>query len=396
MNIVLASDSYFPVISGVTTVVYKQAVELAKRKHQVSIVCMGTKTKLIRRKKDNVLILRLPSIINPVRTDHRIPIPLPNKLKEAMALVKPDVIHIHTPGTIGLWALRFARKHNILSVASCHGTPDFITSYFDFLPSSVNQSTEKALWQYYRWFLNKVDFVLAPSGYIKKQLKKNKVKTKTVVLPMWIDIPKKRHFSKKHLREKWHIPEAKIVFLYFGRLDKDKNLRALIKAMQILNNKLKDKASLLMGGKGCQEKELKKFVVKKNLTNFVKFTGYIKDKSLKEDEIYELANVFIIPSLFETQSIVTLQAISYGLPVIVANSGALTEIAKRFPKYCSTFNPKNIASLVKKMKDFIINPPKTKYKPPKKFQLIYDKNAILNSLEIIYQQAKKTTASSRG
>ncbi len=120
--------------------------------------------------------------------------------------------------------------------------------------------------------------------------------------------PKKRKNSKK------------IKFIFVGRLVPVKNVPFLIKAF---NEAYKDfsEMELLIVGEGESERELKKMV-----SSDIKFLGFLNEKELSK--VYREADVFCITSDYESFSIVTIEAMASGLPVIVSNRGYLPNLAK--------------------------------------------------------------------
>ena len=62
------------------------------------------------------------------------------------------------------------------------------------------------------------------------------------------------------------------------------------------------------------------------MADSVSFVGAIPHESEDLPQLYQVAHVFVIPSAVESQSIVTLEAMASGLPLVVANGGALGEL----------------------------------------------------------------------
>lgn len=125
------------------------------------------------------------------------------------------------------------------------------------------------------------------------------------------------------IRQRYKIPD-KPILLYAGRLDKEKNLSIAIKAFYKTRQSID--AHFVLTGRGAELQRLKKLVQTLNLTEHVTFTGYLSDTEYPL--IYSLANCFVNPGTAELQSIVALEAIASGLPLIAAKAMALPELVK--------------------------------------------------------------------
>lgn len=382
MRILLTTDSYFPVISGVTTVVHHLGIELEKQGHVVTILAP---VKLSTDKNiSSPPILGISAFRNPIRPDHYIAIPSYKNVEQKILTFAPNVIHAHTPGPIGSLVAHIAQKKHIPMIASCHGVPGYVTSYFPKIPKPILTSFESLLWKYSRRFFNSVQHVVAPSEFIQEVLKKHGVTKPTTEIPMWIELPTlKLHTDKKIIRERWHIPTDAYVFLYFGRLDYDKNLLTLVSAFTRLQKQtpIGTNPHLLIVGRGRQGKKLEAYIHKHNIANVRVEQVFLEQKRV--EEIYKLSDAFVMPGPFEAQSIVTLQAIAHNLQVILAHDGALPEIAGRFADRSYLFQTPDPDDLARVMKTCMKNPPpkSTARATLKKY---YSKSGVLSAYNSLY------------
>ena len=112
--------------------------------------------------------------------------------------------------------------------------------------------------------------------------------------------------------------------LFVGVLQPRKNIPTLIKAYYKLKKEgIKDKL-VITGGKGWQYKEIFETVERLNLQKEVIFTGHIPDDDLPK--LYNAADLFAFPSLYEGFGIPPLEAMACGIPVITSNTGSLPEV----------------------------------------------------------------------
>ncbi|HZK10871.1 MAG TPA: glycosyltransferase, partial [Atribacterota bacterium] len=127
------------------------------------------------------------------------------------------------------------------------------------------------------------------------------------------------------IRLKFHLPMNPIV-LYLGRIDKDKSIEVLMKTIPKVIKETN--AHFVIAGIGDELPNIKKMAEEMSMEQVIHFLGRVDHQSSDLEEIYQISTVFAIPSAIETQSIVTLEAMAAGLPVVAANAGALPELVK--------------------------------------------------------------------
>lgn len=123
-------------------------------------------------------------------------------------------------------------------------------------------------------------------------------------------------------RKKYNLGDLPFI-LYVGVLQPIKNIPSLIKAFYKLKNKIKHKL-VIVGGKGWQYEEIFKTVKNLNLQKDVLFIGNVPNKELPP--LYNAADVFVFPSLYEAFGIPPLEAMACGIPVITSNVSSLPEV----------------------------------------------------------------------
>jgi UDP-glucose:(heptosyl)LPS alpha-1,3-glucosyltransferase len=115
---------------------------------------------------------------------------------------------------------------------------------------------------------------------------------------------------RKNFREKQNIPVYAFVLLFVAHGFKRKGLPAIIKALEILNNK--DIHIVVAGSGSPKDIQIDSPTVQKN-THFI---GMIKNMN----ELYPVADALIHPTLGDTYGMVVLEAMSHKLPVIVSSA----------------------------------------------------------------------------
>lgn len=128
--------------------------------------------------------------------------------------------------------------------------------------------------------------------------------------------------EKKEIRSYYHFPQKEAIVMFAGRLDTDKGIYFLLKAIRQLIEK-GQKIHLLLAGDGDFGQCLKEI---SPYWHAVTFTGFIDKKELYK--LYSIADIGIVPSAHEEFGYVALEMIMNGLPVIVNGRSGLSEIVE--------------------------------------------------------------------
>lgn len=125
------------------------------------------------------------------------------------------------------------------------------------------------------------------------------------------------------VKDEYGLPEKYL--LYVGTLEPRKNVRRLVQAFHKAKSKKRFIHKLVITGKkGWLFSEIFETVEKLRLGSEVIFTGFVPDEDLPG--IYSGAEIFVFPSLYEGFGLPPLEAMSYGVPVLVSNSSSLPEV----------------------------------------------------------------------
>jgi glycosyltransferase involved in cell wall biosynthesis len=131
-----------------------------------------------------------------------------------------------------------------------------------------------------------------------------------------------------HPRHRESVPQAafnlpqKPRLLYVGRLDPDKHIDDILRALPLM---LKGAdVHLVIVGRGGEEEYLKTSAARLGMTAHITFAGFVPDEDLPG--MYGLADCFLMAGTAELQSIATMEAMASGLPVVAADAMALPEL----------------------------------------------------------------------
>ncbi len=128
------------------------------------------------------------------------------------------------------------------------------------------------------------------------------------------------------LRARFAEPDERLVLL-IGRLVYEKGFQVALDALPGVIERLGD-VRFLVAGSGTHDAELKQQATSLGLDEHGTFLGWIGDDVLHS--LYRIADLCVVPSLYEPFGIVALEAMASGVPCIVADTGGLREIVPNF------------------------------------------------------------------
>src|SRR5204863_7391724 len=136
------------------------------------------------------------------------------------------------------------------------------------------------------------------------------------------------------LRAQFAAPDERLVVLV-GRLVYEKGFQLALEALPALIEKL-DGVRFLVAGSGTHEQELREQAADLGLDAHGTFLGWIGDDVLHS--LYRIADLCVVPSIYEPFGLVALEAMASGCPCIVADTGGLREIVPEDERVGLRFN----------------------------------------------------------
>jgi glycogen(starch) synthase len=178
-----------------------------------------------------------------------------------------------------------------------------------------------------RWIANRSDRVIACSSYMREQIADIFAvpEARIAVIPNGIDpgdLPLGEEAELERLRAEFAAPDERLVLL-IGRLVYEKGFQIALEAMPELIERVPG-TRFLVAGSGTHESELKKQASELGLMDHGTFLGWIGDDVLHL--LYRIADVCVVPSIYEPFGLVALEAMASGCPCIVADTGGLREV----------------------------------------------------------------------
>ncbi len=318
MKIGLFTDAFFPMTDGVGMVVHNYAKNLNKFA-DVIVFCAKYKKMF----DDSILpykVVRCSSIKMPI-IDYSLPTPdIDYSFIKELDKYELDIVHIHSPFTLGKLGLKYAKKHHLPVVATMHSQykQDFMRAVkFENMASVLT----KVIVDVYDkctecWAVNTEVARIYFEEYGVKKMPRV-MNNATEMMPL-----EDKEKAKKLINQKCHLDDKTKVFLFVGRLNNLKNIFFIVDVMKLIkkNNKNLD-FKMIYVGEGQDEKELNKRISDNNLDEDIIVYGKVDDRELLAS-FYCRADLFIFPSMYDASSIVQIEAASQETPGIFASGSA--------------------------------------------------------------------------
>ncbi len=311
MKIGIFTDSYKPYTSGVVTSICTFREELEKLGHQIYIFAPSYPG--YSENEDGVY--RYYSVPSPTNPDYTLAIPIFPGMNSLLKRLDLDIIHVHSPFTMGRVGLHYARRYDIPIVFTYHTLYD---QYVHYVPVAQDLARDVTI-KYSKNFCNQCDHIVVPSREVETILTELNIKTPRSVIPTGVPLEKFNQGDRQWLRKHYDIPEENRILLFVGRLTKEKNLDFLLDAFNQIHRQTPD-TSLVLTAQGPMEEQLKKQAQELglNLEQDVIFTGALPFDTLVN--VYYSADLFVFSSVTETQGLVLIEAMAAGLPVVAVRA----------------------------------------------------------------------------
>ncbi len=325
LNVMMLTWEFPPkIVGGISPHVYHLSKNLAKNGVKVIVVTCDFPGAAQHEIVDEVEIFRIDSYENPA-PDFPTWVYLMNMnmQMEAAGLVKSldgkvDIFHVHDwlAATAGIGLKHVFRKPLL---ATFHST--------QVGRNTGQQRHERMIHETEHWLTYEAWKVVCCSNYMVSHARWafGLPEDKLVMIPNGVDVQEYTEHNPglSYFRRRFALPEEKIV-LFVGRLVYEKDVQVLIKALPRVLEKVNVKVVIV--GEGYMKEKLSNLVEGMGLAHKVFFTGFVDDKTLRNLQM--CADVCIVPSLFEPFGIVALEAMAAQSPVVVSDTGGLSEIVE--------------------------------------------------------------------
>lgn len=254
-----------------------------------------------------------------------------------------DVIHATSPMS------RIPASYRGKTVITIHDLAVYKVP--DVFPQLMKTKTRAVL----SLMAGKADKIIAVSNSTKKDIleifKCQEDKVKVIYSGYDKRFSDKSTAPRERILEKYGVKDKYILFL--GTLEPVKNISRLFEAFKIFRDACKKRAGrceyklVMAGKKGWMAKEYKQIAKDLEIGKDVVFTGYVIGDEIVP--LFQYADFFVMPSLYEGFGTTVLEAFATGTPAIVSNVSSIPEIAGDAAELVNPFDAKEIADAMLKM-----------------------------------------------
>src|SRR5574344_429346 len=314
MKIALLSETYFPYTNGVTTHVKTLKDGFTALGHEVLVITCSPSTKK-HYIKDGVLYCPAKAI----KSIYGFGVSYPYS-KTRLKILKefnPDIIHIHTEFSMGLFGIWAAKKLKKTLVYTLHTAYDDYVYYV--MPKVLARMVSgKVLDKFLGFYAGKSKAIVGPSPKCFEYIKKTSHREKVRILPNSIEmnlfnpsLVKEEDIRK--IKKELNIPNDAFVACFVGRMGTEKSVDVTLDYLAKTVKKA-DNIYFVAIGDGPDLENLKLKAKELDILDKVRFTGKVEHNKLPL--YYAMAKLYLTSSLTEMNSISMLEAMAMGLPVL--------------------------------------------------------------------------------
>jgi glycosyltransferase involved in cell wall biosynthesis len=235
VKVMMGNDTYPPDVNGAAYFTKRLAVALADRGHEVHVLCPSRNLWSGVMTRDGVVEYRTRSLPVPFHSDFRFSPPpfLRRRVLEEVRRTQPDVVHAQGHLFIGRALIRAAKQLGVPVVATNHFMPDNLVFYLH-LPERIEQKVTEWAWRDFSRVFDRADLVTAPTSFAAELAEVNGLSRPIFPVSCGMDLSR---FSPTNdgyaFKTRYGVPERPN-FMYVGRLDVEKHVDELIRALPLV------------------------------------------------------------------------------------------------------------------------------------------------------------------
>ena len=318
LSVCLINDSFPPLIDGVANTVMNYA-KVINESHGKAVVAVPYYPKA----EDSAFpykIVRFPSINTERLIDYRAGYPFSYETLEKIKQENINIIHTHCPFAATVLARTLREPIDAPIIFTYHTKFDVDVERAvgkGYLKDKIIRGIVKNI--------EACDEVWVVSEGAGKNLENLGYKGEYIVMPNGVDIPKGKVPEEKikELSEKFSLPENLPVFLFVGRMAWYKGLDIILEGLAKLKESGEDFKMVFVGG-GLDFDEVVKYSKELGLFENCVFTGPIHNRETIR-AFYSRADLFLFPSVYDTNGLVVREAAACALPSILVEKSCAAE-----------------------------------------------------------------------
>ncbi|WP_336249803.1 glycosyltransferase [Stomatohabitans albus] len=315
----MAADTYAPDINGAARFAERFAVGLVSRGHEVHMIAPSPTGEPGRERLNGVLVHRMRSHRYPTVADFHICLPweVTGRIKQIVHKFRPDVAHVQAHFVCGRYLAKHASDAGVPLVATNHFMPENLVGHLP-LPKAAKDWVKHMAWQDLAKVYGLANYVTAPTPRATTLLEAAAGIYGAEPISCGIDgAPYEAARAASRTNKKPTI-------LFVGRLDEEKRVDELIKAVAKLPDP--EAVKLEIVGDGSCASKWRSLSDELGLSSVTTFHGFVDEEELVD--LYGRADIFVMPGIAELQSLATLEAMCASTPVICANAMALPHLCQ--------------------------------------------------------------------
>ncbi|GMV37162.1 MAG: glycosyl transferase [Fimbriimonadales bacterium] len=313
MNVAIFSDSYLPVLNGVSVSVHTLVAGLRERGHRVWVFAPAFPG----HGDADADVVRFPSVLTPWAKNYPLARPPFRATLRQFRELPIEIVHTHTPFTVGFCGLRWAESAGLPILSTYHTLYD---RYVHYVPFLTRRYVAYKVAKHTRYYYGRVTRVITPSRAAAEVLRHHGVTTPIEIIRT--GIPTAEPVPKADARARLGIPRDETMLLYVGRLAIEKNLGLLLECLRRWRITVPNCRLRLVGdgpGRPALESRAAELGVRERLT--------VHGQAGHDEVLVYMAaaDLFVFPSTSETQGLVIGEAQSMGLPAVAVRGGGAPE-----------------------------------------------------------------------
>ncbi len=325
MRILITSTTYAPATNGQAVFAKNLAEGLAKKGHEVTAVIPANEGRAAYRKERcGVHVEGVKSFgFDMFHAEAYNSFFSGKAVAQIFDRFKPEIVHIQDHYPLSRDVLYAAKRRGIKIIGTNHFMPENVAAFVPGL-SRIKPLYQWIMWRWVLSAYNQMDVVTVQSRVAAEMIRGRGLRVPVFPVSCGIDLNRFRpdtNADREACRARYGIDPKKIVFLFVGRVDKEKRVDVLLHAMHQLK---RDDIQLVIAGQGSAAGEYQALAKNLNLGERVRFTGFIPNEDLHI--LLNSVDIFTMPSEAELLSIASLEAMACARPVLLANAVALPDL----------------------------------------------------------------------
>jgi len=259
-------------------------------------------------------VVSIPAIPIPGRSEYRLPIAVPARVRRDLAEFNPNVVHVASPDIVAHRAVSWARRHKVAAVASVHTRFETYLAYYHL------QFLEPDVRAILRRFYHRCEVVLAPAESTAMVLRAQRMNRDIAIWGRGVD---REQFNPERRDLEWRrsvgVPDDEMVIVFLGRIVMEKGLEVFAEAiLNLIDRGIRHRVLVIGEGPARPwfEQQLPDAI----------FVGEQTGPDLAR--ALASADVLLNPSTTEAFGNVTLEAMACGLPVVAAQASGTSNLVR--------------------------------------------------------------------